>query len=346
MSTDVTRDGLKGERPGRHATTGVNAGRPRSNPQQVVPDSAPVSYYGQPVLNRPVWEARDIAGYLFLGGLAGASSSVAAAAQLTGRPQLQAIAKVAAIGAGGLSLAALIHDLGRPARFLNMLRVFKPTSPMSVGSWLLAGYVPMAGAAAASELLDRAPRAGAAATAAAAVLGPAVASYTGALIADTAVPAWHDGHRHMPLIFAASGGSAAAGLGLALAPGDETGPLRALGMAAATTEVALTRSMRTAMGPQVAPAYEAPSARPLMRAAEWSTVAGTAAIALGGRSRLLARLGGAALVAGSACLRFGIFHAGLASADDPFATTEPQRRRAGGSSPMTADGGRAAARTP
>jgi formate-dependent nitrite reductase membrane component NrfD len=82
----------------------------------MVPDATPTSYYGQPVLHRPTWQARDIAGYFFLGGLAGASSAVAAGAQLTGRPGLARTAKVGAAGAAGLSIAALVHDLGRPAR--------------------------------------------------------------------------------------------------------------------------------------------------------------------------------------------------------------------------------------
>ena len=90
-----------------------------------------------------------------------------------------------------------------------MLRVFKVTSPMSAGSWLLAGDGPVAGAAAASAVTGRLPRAGAAATAAAGVLGPAIATYTAALLANTAVPAWHDGHREMPYLFAGSAASAA-----------------------------------------------------------------------------------------------------------------------------------------
>ena len=82
----------------------------------------------------------DIPGYLFLGGLAGASSALAAGAQLTGSLELARAAKTGAAGAISLSMAALVHDLGRPARFINMLRVFKPTSPMSIGTWLLTGY--------------------------------------------------------------------------------------------------------------------------------------------------------------------------------------------------------------
>ncbi len=90
----------------------------------------------------PVWKARDIAGYLFLGGLAGASSLLAAGAELSGRPGLARASKVASTVAVALAGAALVHDLGRPDRFVNMLRVMKPSSPMSVGSWLLVAYSP------------------------------------------------------------------------------------------------------------------------------------------------------------------------------------------------------------
>ena len=120
--------------------------RRRGAEQAMVPDAEFTSYYGRPVIKEPVWQAPDVAGYLFFGGLAGASSVLAAAAHLSGHRELARAAKVSALGAISLSAAALIHDLGRPARFTNMLRVFKPSSPMSVGSWLLAGYGPVAGA--------------------------------------------------------------------------------------------------------------------------------------------------------------------------------------------------------
>jgi formate-dependent nitrite reductase membrane component NrfD len=123
-------------------------------------------------------------------------------------------------------MAALVHDLGRPARFLHMLRIFKVTSPMSVGSWLLAGYVPTAGAAALCALTGRLPWPGRAATGGAALLGPAVAAYTAALISDTAVPAWHDGYPELPFVFTGSGAMAAAGFGLLAAPLAETAPAR------------------------------------------------------------------------------------------------------------------------
>jgi formate-dependent nitrite reductase membrane component NrfD len=145
------------------------------------------SYYGKPIINPPVWEEREIGGYLFAGGLAGASSIIAVGADLTARPAMARASKLAATGAISVSLLALVYDLGRPARFLNMLRVFKPSSPMSVGVWLLFVYGPLCFSSAASEMTGIAPRSGRAAGVGAGVLGAGVASYTAALIADTAV---------------------------------------------------------------------------------------------------------------------------------------------------------------
>jgi len=133
--SEVTRACPRGIRPGSQAPPGNNAGpRRRRGEQPMVPRAEFTSYYGAPVINAPVWAAPDIPGYLFLGDLAGASSLLGADAQLTGRPSLARAAKAGAFGAGCLSMAALIHDLGRPARFLNMLRVVKVSSPMNVSN--------------------------------------------------------------------------------------------------------------------------------------------------------------------------------------------------------------------
>ncbi len=284
------------------------------------------SYYGRPIIKSPVWEPLDIAGYLFLGGLAGASSTLAAAAEFTGRPGLARPSKLGAAIAVGASLVALVHDLGRPGRFFNMLRVLKPTSPMSVGSWLLAGYAPAAFAAAASDLTGFAPAFGTAATAIAALTGPAVASYTAVLIADTAVPAWHSAHRQLPFIFASSAASAASGLALMAAPLKECGPARRLAVAAATIEITTSRQMKARIG-LPAEAYTQGNAGVLTKAAEALTVAGAAAALLGRRSRVASAAGGVALVAGSALTRFAIFEAGVASARDPKYTVIPQQER-------------------
>ena len=95
------------------------------------------SYYGRPVLKEPVWKA-EIPFYLFTGGLGGASSVLSLVARVSGNGLLAQRSIQIASAADAVSPVLLISDLGRPERFLNMLRVFKVTSPMSVGSWILA----------------------------------------------------------------------------------------------------------------------------------------------------------------------------------------------------------------
>ncbi len=295
--------------------------------QPMVPDAEFASYYDKPIINQPVWSEPDIPGYLFLGGLAGAASVLAAGADLTRRPVLAVASKLGATGAVSLAFVALVHDLGRPKRFLNMLRVFKVTSPMSMGSWLLSAYAPLAGAAALSGTTGRAPRLGRVATMAAAVLGPGLAAYTAVLIADTAVPAWHDGYREMPYIFVGSGATAAAGLAMLAAPLAENGPARRLAGVAAVAEVGAIRAMERRLGMVADPYHEGNSGR-LLRAGEvLGTMGAIGAALMGGRSRAAAAASGAALLTASALSRFAIFRAGLVSANDPRYTVVPQRQR-------------------
>jgi formate-dependent nitrite reductase membrane component NrfD len=285
------------------------------------------SYYGNPIINPPVWEERDIASYLFAGGLAGASSLLAAGADLTGRPALTRSARVTASGAIAVSLVLLVHDLGRPARFLNMLSVVKITSPMSMGVWLLSAYAPLTFAATASGLLGRAPYTGRAAGVAAGTLGAGVATYTAALIADTAVPACHEGHRELPYVFAGSAASAAAGAGLLAAPLTQTAPAANLAVIGAVAELAAEHLMERRLG-MVKQALHDGTAGKRLKAAKALTAAGAlGAATIARRSRAGAALSGAALLAGSALTRFGLFEAGIASARDPRYTVEPQRAR-------------------
>jgi formate-dependent nitrite reductase membrane component NrfD len=293
----------------------------------VVPKPSFTSYYGKPVLNPPRWEPLNVAGYLFLGGLSGASSILAAGADLTGRPTLARAGKVAALVGITGSAAALVKDLGRPGRFYNMLRVVKPTSPMSIGSWILATYGPLAGVAGATAVTGWFPRLGRLATVGAALTGPAVASYTGVLIADTAVPAWHEAHRELPFAFVGSAAAAAGGFGMIAAPVEEAGPARRAAVLGAALETATSTLSERRMG-MVGEAYRTGKAGRLLTAARVLTVGGALGAALfGGRSRLAAAASGLALLAGSACTRFGIFEAGLNSARDPKYTVVPQRER-------------------
>jgi formate-dependent nitrite reductase membrane component NrfD len=326
----VTRDGLQGGRPGRQARVwSENRGQDAQPPTEPASRSEdrPASYYGRPIIKAPVWEEREIAGYLFLGGLAGASSLLAAGAQLTGRDQLAMRSSVCASGAIGLSLAALIKDLGRPARFINMLRVLKPSSPMSVGTWILAGYAPLNFASSASHLSGRLPHLGRAAGLGACALAPAVATYTAALFADTAVPAWHGGRRELPFVFAGSAASAAAGFGLIAAPRHEQAPARRMAVAGAVLELTAERLMERRLG-IVAEAMQHGAAGDRIKRAQLLSAGGTlGAATLASRSRIAAAASGAALLAGSALTRFGIFAAGTSSAQDPRYTVAPQRAR-------------------
>jgi formate-dependent nitrite reductase membrane component NrfD len=325
-------DGAPGD--GRHPKNGRSRGSGRSPEgrsgrgaeQLMVPSAEFGSYYGRPVVKETVWGVPDVPGYLFLGGLAGASSALAASAELTGRQELARVAKTAAAGAIGLSAVALVHDLGRPARFYNMLRVFKPTSPMSIGTWLITGYGPAAGVAAASAVTGWLPRIGRAATGVAAVLGPGVAAYTAALLSDTAVPAWHEAHRELPYLFVSSAATAAGGLGLVLARSEQAGPARNLAVAGAGAELVAKSLLIRRLGPLAEP-YRSGRAGHLMEAAEILTAGGLTAAALGGRNRAVAALAGAALVTSSALTRFGVFYAGRESARDPRYTVVPQRDR-------------------
>ena len=300
----------------------------------MVPDAHFTSYYGRPVVRPSPWTF-DIPAYFFLGGLAGGSSLLAAGAELTDRPALRRSSRATALGAISLSLAALVHDLGRPARFHHMLRVAKPTSPMSVGTWLLSAYGPLAALAAAGELADRAPKRwmrallpplGSAAGLAAAGIGPAVASYTAVLISDTATPTWNAARKELPYVFVGSAAAAAGGAGMVLAPTGEADIARAMAVAGAVADLAYAHRMEHETG-LPGEAFSAGRAGSYMKAGKALTAGGAAVALVAERSRFASVVGGAALLAGSVCTRFGVFHAVQQSAQDPKYTVVPQRER-------------------
>jgi hypothetical protein len=300
----------------------------------MVPPAEFRSYYGRPVVKAPVW-TQDIPAYLFAGGLAAGSALLAAGADLTGRPGTRRAGRLAALGALGASTYFLVNDLGRPERFHHMLRVAKPTSPMSMGTWILAAFGPAAGLAAVSELAPRlrsrpartvATAAGRGAGLAAAALAPALGTYTAVLLADTATPSWHEAYPELPFIFAGSALASGAGIGLIGAPLDETGPARRLAVAGAALELAGTRRIEHRLGLLSEPYREGRPGR-LLRTARALTVAGVAGALLGRRSRVISALSGAALLAASVATRFGIFDGGVQSAKDPKYTVVPQRDR-------------------
>jgi formate-dependent nitrite reductase membrane component NrfD len=303
----------------------------------MVPPATFTSYYGRPVVKASPWE-NDIPAYLFLGGLAAGSSLLAAGADLSNLTGLRRVTRIAALSGGALGSAALIHDLGKPERFLNMLRTVKPTSPMSVGTWILAAYGPLASFAGAAEiarmlplrvpiasrLLDAGARP---AGLLAAGLAPALAAYTGVLLSDTATPAWHGARGELPFVFVGSAAAAAGGLGMLGAPSGESAPARRMAIGGAVFALAMEQRMERSMGLSAATLHTGKSRR-FMEASRALTIAGVlGTVVLGRRHRAFTRISGAALVAGSVLTRFGIFEAGQESARDPRYTVIPQRER-------------------
>jgi hypothetical protein len=206
-----------------------------------------------------------------------------------------------------------------------MLRVFKPTSPMSMGSWILTatgGAVALGTARDVFGLFPRLGRLGAAA----AILGPMLSTYTAVLIADTAVPAWHEARRELPFVFAAGSAASAGGALAVLTPVRDAGPARRLAVMGAIGELAAATAMERRLGELGEPYREGAAGR-FAKAAKGLVAAGGAVMALAGRRRAGAAAGGALLLAGALSERWAVYRAGSQSARDPKYTVGPQRRR-------------------
>src|SRR5579884_537717 len=174
------------------------------------------TYYDRPMLAAPVWKPY-IPAYYFVGGAAGAALALGAAAQLEGSRELDTFVRRChwtGIICSSIAAPLLIADLGRPSRFLLMLRVFKPSSPMNMGAWILA-IAPTA--AVTAGMFARSSEGGLRtfgeiAGYSSGVFGLALATYTGVLVSSTAVPIWQEARSILPLLFGASAAASAAGL--------------------------------------------------------------------------------------------------------------------------------------
>ncbi len=314
-------------------------------PERALPEDerAGPTYHGLPVLKEHVW-SWEIPAYFFTGGLAGAAGVLGAAAQIAGGPAMRPLVercRLVAAGGAAVSAALLIDDLGRPSRFLNMLRVFRPTSPMNMGTWVLSGFGAMSGAAAASVLLpsSRPLRAVAdGAGIAAGVLGLPLVGYTGVLLANTAVPVWQGTRRSLPVLFAFSG-AASAGALLELWPPRGPGAAVARRLGVLSTALELVLSIATEAEAALVPRVARPLRRgrsgllfrggQLLAAASLGTALraprGVARFLRPGRKSRLHAVSGALGILGTLAIRFGIVAAGRASARDPLATFRQQR---------------------
>ncbi len=327
------RRGGKGNRKGRRGQSDGSREMP------TVPEAEFSSYYGRPVVKPAPW-GHEVGAYLFLGGVAGGSGLLAAGAQLTGLDKLRRNTRLTALVAVLLSLVALVKDLGRPERFLNMLRTFKLTSPMNLGSWILSAYSAGMSVAAASEIDrlmgERLPlgplrpvlrgleglgglEAG--------VLGAPLAVYTAVLLADTATPTWNAAHEDLPFVFVSSASLAASGLAMVTTPVAEAGPARKLAVLGVLGDLAATKVMERRMDAVAAEPLHHGNPGRMLRWSERLVIAGGLGTLLGGRNRGIAAVSGLALATASALTRFGVFEAGLESARHPRYTIEPQKRR-------------------
>ncbi len=316
--------------------------RGRSDPNAVVPEAEFTSYYGRPVVKPSPW-TRDIPLYLFSGGLAGSSALLGEGGAWTGRPVMRRAGRLGAIAGLVGSFYFLVNDLGRPSRFYNMLRIAKPTSPMSMGTWFLTAFGLPSGITAASEVVRLLPdrvtdpippmllqalhACAKPAGLVAATAGALVSTYTAVLLSDTATPAWSGARRELPVVFAGSAASSAAGLALLAVPASEVRPARLLAVAGALVELGAQVPMRRSMGIAAQTLDEGTAGR-WHRASQILMPTGAVLAAVSRRSRVVSGLAGLALLGGSLCTRFAIFEAGQASAKDPRYTVVPQRERA------------------
>jgi formate-dependent nitrite reductase membrane component NrfD len=284
------------------------------------------SYYGRPIVKEPVWKP-EVPTYLFTGGIAGGCSLLHGFARVAGHERLAKTALYVAAGADVVSPVLLASDLGRPERFHHMLRVFKVTSPMSVGSWILFISGGASNTAAALELVGRLRVVKWAAELVSFAAGAPLATYTGTLLADTAIPVWHDARKELPFLFGSSAlASAGAATAIFLAP-EDSGPARRLAVAGVAAELGVMQAMERKLG-FVGEVYRKEAAGKLARASKILTATGAAVLATRGRrSRGAAVAGGALVLAGELALRWSVFRAGFQSARDPRYTVIPQKQR-------------------
>jgi hypothetical protein len=282
-----------------------------------------MSYYGHPVIKQPVWTP-EVPWYFVSGGLGGASAALALAAE-DGSDVLARRARLVSLAALGVSPALLISDLGRPERFLNMLRVFKPTSPMNMGSWLLTAAGVSTGIATAHDTLGLFPRIGRGSRMAAALFGLPLSTYTAALLANTAVPVWHEARRELPFVFAGSAAASAGAAATIVTPSQQARPARRLALFGAALGGVALRAMDRRLGDLGRP-YREDEAGRLRRRSAVVSAAGAIALTALGRKRTAALAGSAMVLAGVVLERQAIFAAGFQSARDPAYTIEPQRR--------------------
>jgi formate-dependent nitrite reductase membrane component NrfD len=294
------------------------------------------TYYDRPAIKEPTW-VWAVPAYFYAGGAAGAAAVLGAVAQVAGREDLHGLVKrcrwIGATG-GAVGTALLIEDLGRPSRALNMLRVFRPSSPMNMGSWILSAASTLtAGSALLADAKGSLGAVGDAAGLGAGAFGLPLAGYTAVLLSNTAVPVWQATRRSLPLLFVSSAvASAASLLELTDLTEREERIVHRYGVAGRVGELAAATAVQrdADVVERVGKPFREGLSGALWRTSKALTGASLALSLLPGKAPWKRRAGALLGTAGAIMLRFAVFHAGKASTKDPRATFEQQRAGRGG----------------
>ena len=295
------------------------------------------TYYGRPVLKEPHYKWL-IVNYLFVGGIAGGAQILATGADVAGQEEDRVVVRhgrYLALAGAMISPVLLIADLYKPSRFINMLRIARPTSAMSIGSWTLAAFGACSALAAVCQFReDRTGRRcwrwwGRAAGIPAAAAGALTACYTGTLLSTTSIPFWSAVPKHLPVLFGTSAAAiAAAALTLSLqqagAPQRVVRRLEHIKLMAAAAEIAghatISRSWRKQ-------AVDSPLRQEPLRSTYWLGAVGAGVLtplALAGVQQLIGRkstrttlVAAASTLLGGFLLRSVVTFGGRASVRQP-----------------------------
>jgi formate-dependent nitrite reductase membrane component NrfD len=304
------------------------------------------AYRDVPILKKPVWN-HEIAAYFFLGGVSAGSAIIGSLAEVFGGERYKKLAHAAHYVSFATFLPCpplLIDDLGMPSRFLHMLRVFKPSSPMNLGAWTFAVHgagatltvmrmlaaddkLPIFGGI--MRLLPERLLAG---------LGlPSsllLAGYSGVLLGTTSVPVWHESQLLGGLFTASAFSTGASAVNLLKALIDEESGhdvLAPVSLVSGAAELAFLAGYFATSG-QAAKPYTEGLPGKLMAGAVAATLISAAlrGASLGTRNRgrtLLGALSSITTLAGGALLRWAVVKAGRSSAADREGTLHAMRPR-------------------
>ncbi|NLD67402.1 MAG: polysulfide reductase NrfD [Limnobacter sp.] len=299
----------------------------------------PTTYYGQPALKPAPWDWK-VPVYTFVTPVAGAAQLIGTIADLAAGERAASIVRRARYGAvlgAALGGPLLIGDLHTPARWYNMLRIFRATSPMSIGSWLLTSFGAFSSVLALAHYAsERSAGAGlprllvAVARWPAAVTGAGMSFYSASLFTATSSPLWAAAPRSLSVKFGSSAvAAAAAGLSLFEQAGARPSPATAAldGIAGAATAMNLGASVVAARhwreqgvkGPLEGPSATAASYR--IGAILLGQLLPLACYAINASrakpSRALSMLASASVLCGSYLMRVGVIEGGKHSSERP-----------------------------